>query len=188
MAAWGLISPIVENVTGLVKTVFGSRQERDSYAHAENTASLEQYSAEFVSRPERNTWFDSLVDGLNRLQRPTYTFSTLALFWMAYKNPVEFARIMQGLALIPEQFWIIVGMIVGFLFSSRMIEQLPIAKAFKGISKDEVRLISATAKDLQAQRVEEEKQRPLENVEGLPWVNENPAIEAWKRAKTRQPS
>lgn len=159
------ILPFLQPVGDLVKTIFGSREARDATAATENAAAMQQYAAEFAPRAQRN-WFDSLVDGLNRLQRPTYTFSMLGLFWLAYKNPGEFARVMTSLALVPEQFWIIIGMIVGFLFSSRMIEKLPVNRGFRPLD----------AADLKRIRQVREELGPL------PQAAENPSIEAWKAA------
>lgn len=161
-----ILSLILNSLGGLndlLKTAIGSRAVRDASAASENNAAMQQYAAEFTPRPER-TWFDSAVDGLNRLQRPTYTFSVLSLFWMAWKDPVEFANIMMGFSLIPEPFWVIIGMIVGFLFSSRMIEKLPVGQAFRGITQEQLeRIKSAAAAPSAAIR--------------------NPAIEAWKAVK-----
>lgn len=150
-------------VNSLVKTAFGDRTFRDQAAAAENAATMQEYAEEFVPRAQR-TWFDSLVDGINRLQRPTYTFSTLGLFWLAYKDPAEFGQIMISIALIPEQFWIIIGMIVGFLFSSRMIEKLPISQGFKPIDDKQIKRIRQV-------------------VDEIPASVENPSIEDWKAAR-----
>ena len=155
-----MITGLLNPVNDVIKTAFGSREMRDQTAASENAATMQEYAAEFAPRAQR-TWFDSLVDGLNRLQRPTYTFSTLGLFWLAYKNPKDFAQIMISIALIPEQFWIIIGMIVGFLFSSRMIEKLPVSQGFKPISDGEIKRIREVARE-------------------LPGGIENPSIEAWK--------
>lgn len=163
-----LIPNIFKGANDLAGTVFGSRAARDEQAHEENTAGMAEYAAEFQSRPERDGWFDSLVDGLNRIQRPTYTFSTLALFWFAYANPLEFAKIMQGMALIPEPLWVIMGLIVGFLFSSRMIEKLPVGTAFKGISQKTVDTIN--------------KQVATMDVDTTP-TGSNSAIQAWKSSR-----
>lgn len=156
---WLSLAGVFESV---LKTVFGSRERRDDAAASENAVAMQQYAAEFVSR-EARSWFDVAVDGINRLQRPTYTFSTLALFWLAYKQPAEFARIMEGFALIPEPFWVVTGMIVGFLFSSRMIEKLPVSRAFQGITEEHLA------------RIREAGENPP------PPQVENPSIAAWKK-------
>ena len=157
------IIPFLQPIGDLVKTIFGSREARDTSAATENAAAMQQYAAEFAGKQNRN-WFDSLVDGLNRLQRPTYTFSTLGLFWLAYRDPQSFARIMLSIALIPEQFWIIIGMIVGFLFSSRMIEKLPVSQGFKPIDDKEIKRIKEVATMLDAKI-------------------DNPSITAWKASR-----
>jgi hypothetical protein len=85
--------------------------------HAEQVASLRQLGAEF-SRPARG-WFDGLIDGLNRLPRPALALGTLGLFVFAMADPVAFGVRMQGLALVPEPMWWLLGAIVSFYFGAR---------------------------------------------------------------------
>ena len=80
-------------------------------------AALGQLAAEFA-RPQRG-WFDGFVDGLNRLPRPMLALSVLGLFGMAMHDPVWFAARMQGLALIPEPLWWLMGVVVSFYFGAR---------------------------------------------------------------------
>ena len=81
------------------------------------SAALEQLAAEYA-RP-RQSWFDGLIDGLNRLPRPMLALSVLGLFGMAMHDPVWFAARMQGLALIPEPLWWLMGVVVSFYFGAR---------------------------------------------------------------------
>jgi hypothetical protein len=94
--------------------------------HAENGAvraasarsdSLAQFAAEFV-HPNRGA-FDRIVDGLNRLPRPALALGTIWLFVMAMQNPAQFAQGMEGLALVPEPLWWLMGAIVSFYFGAR---------------------------------------------------------------------
>jgi hypothetical protein len=117
------------------------------------------------------------VDGLNRLQRPTYTFSVLAIFWLAFDDTQRFAEIMEAFSLVPEQFWVLAGIIVGFLFSSRMIENLPISQVFKGVSKEEVRGIREAAKDIASRRPQIAKPDHHDTS-----AVANNSIEAWKNS------
>jgi len=78
---------------------------------------LNQFAAEF-SQPRRGL-FDRLIDGLNRLPRPLLAFGTLGLFVTAMVDPIWFAGRMQGIALVPEPLWWLMGAIVSFYFGAR---------------------------------------------------------------------
>ena len=47
------------------------------------------------------SWFDRLVNGLNRLPRPFLAFGTLGLFSYAMVDPEAFAKRMVGLNAVP---------------------------------------------------------------------------------------
>lgn len=80
-------------------------------------AALAQFSAEFA-RPRR-TGFDRVMDGINRVPRPAMALGTLGLFVAAMVNPIWFAERMQGIALVPEPLWWLLGVIVSFYFGAR---------------------------------------------------------------------
>ena len=63
--------------------------------------------------------FDRFMDGLNRLPRPALALGTLALFISAMAKPLWFAERMQGIALVPEPLWWLLGVIVSFYFGAR---------------------------------------------------------------------
>lgn len=84
-------------------------------AHA--AAALGQFAAEFGAH-QRGP-FDRLIDGLNRLPRPMLALGTIGLFIAAMAEPVWFASRMQGIALIPEPLWWLMGAIVSFYFGAR---------------------------------------------------------------------
>ena len=84
---------------------------------AREAAALAQFAAEFGI--ERKGWFDRFVDGVNRLPRPMLAFGTLGLFVAAMVDPVWFAVRMQGVALVPEPLWWLMGAIVSFYFGAR---------------------------------------------------------------------
>ena len=63
--------------------------------------------------------FDRFMDGLNRLPRPFLAFGVLGLFVAALVDPVWFAARMQGIALVPEPLWWLLGVIVSFYFGAR---------------------------------------------------------------------
>lgn len=80
-------------------------------------AALAQFGAEFTLA--RQGWFDRAVDAANRLPRPLMALGTLGLFVSAMVDPVWFASRMQGIALVPEPLWWLLGAIVSFYFGAR---------------------------------------------------------------------
>ncbi len=80
-------------------------------------AALAQFAAEFAV--PRSGWFDRVMDGVNRLPRPALAMGTLALFVAAMVDPVWFASRMEGIALVPEPLWWLLGAIVSFYFGAR---------------------------------------------------------------------
>lgn len=80
-------------------------------------AALTQFGTEFTLA--RQGWFDRMVDAANRLPRPLMALGTLGLFVSAMVDPVWFASRMQGIALVPEPLWWLLGAIVSFYFGAR---------------------------------------------------------------------
>jgi hypothetical protein len=80
-------------------------------------AALAQFGAEFSLA--RQGWFDRMVDAANRLPRPLMALGTLGLMVSAMVDPVWFASRMQGIALVPEPLWWLLGAIVSFYFGAR---------------------------------------------------------------------
>lgn len=108
----------VAGAVGELAEVFaGNRAEREAAEAAMGQAALSQYEAEFREAPQG--WFDSFVNGLNRLPRPLLVGGTFGLFGYAMISPEEFARRMESLALVPEPLWWLLGAIVSFYFGAR---------------------------------------------------------------------
>jgi len=78
---------------------------------------MQQLAAEFAA-PRRGL-FDRVMDGVNRLPRPALALGTLGLFGAAMVDPLWFAARMQGIALVPEPLWWLLGVIVSFYFGAR---------------------------------------------------------------------
>lgn len=78
---------------------------------------MRQHGAEFVV--PRQGLFDQFMDGVNRLPRPLLALGTLGLFVSAMIEPLWFAERMQGIALVPEPLWWLLGVIVSFYFGAR---------------------------------------------------------------------
>ncbi len=80
-------------------------------------AALAEFAAEFAQ--PRKGLFDRFMDGVNRLPRPALAIGTLGLFVTAMLDPVWFAARMQGIQLVPEPLWWLMGAIVSFYFGAR---------------------------------------------------------------------
>lgn len=106
-----------EAVGGVAEVFVGNRAERDAQDHAQFTAVLDQFGGEFAQGQEGR--FGAFVNGLNRLPRPMLALGTLALFGYAMGDPAGFSVRMQGLALVPEPLWWLLGAIVSFYFGAR---------------------------------------------------------------------
>ena len=81
------------------------------------SATLAQFAGEFAV--PRKGLFDRFMDAMNRVPRPALALGTLALFVTAMVDPIWFASRMQGIALVPEPLWWLLGAIVSFYFGAR---------------------------------------------------------------------
>lgn len=112
------VGGILEGANGIVETVMGSQKERDQMDHDAQTAVVAAHASEFIQRSNR-TWWDSFIDGINRLPRPMMTFGTMAFIWYAIYDPEEFTYAIQALTIVPTPLWVIFGTIVGFWFAGK---------------------------------------------------------------------
>jgi hypothetical protein len=114
----GLLFGGAGNVVRETAEVFRENAEGRAVREAElSQAALAQFATEFAAL--RPGLFDRVIDGLNRLPRPALAFGTLGLFVSAMVDPVWFAERMQGVALVPEPLWWLMGAIVSFYFGAR---------------------------------------------------------------------
>lgn len=94
--------------------------------HTEHMASIDldksavmQYAAEFHQRDNRN-WWDSFVDGLNRLPRPLMAIAVLGFFVLAPLDPLYFMQIAKAYEVMPDGYWALLSVVIGFYFGGRM--------------------------------------------------------------------
>ncbi|MCH2165101.1 MAG: holin family protein [Marinovum sp.] len=121
----GLIDTLLSTVFGggrnaVTETLEVFRENADKGAARATdmqAATLHQFAQEF--RLIRRSGFDRVMDGLNRVPRPAMAMGTLGLFVAAMVDPVWFAARMQGIALVPEPLWWLLGAIVSFYFGAR---------------------------------------------------------------------
>ena len=171
----GLIRALLGLLPGVGRTaeVFvENRTERARLQHQEQIASLGQFADEFAN--PRQGWFGALIDGLNRLPRPALAMGTLGLFVFAMADPVAFGVRMQGLALVPDPLWWLLGAIVSFYFGARELHHFRSNAA--PVSSGQVRSVLANMRDLKALENTARPQTPK-----TPSGDANPALDEWRK-------
>ncbi len=116
--AFGLVFGGDRNVVRETVEIFRENAETgaDRVAKLQGQA-MQQFGAEFATVGKGR--FDRFMDGVNRLPRPALALGTLGLFVSAMVAPLWFAQRMQGIALVPEPLWWLLGVIVSFYFGAR---------------------------------------------------------------------
>lgn len=115
---FGLVFGGGRNVIRETAEVFRENAEAGAErGQAVQLQAMQQYGAEFAV--PRQGWFDRFMDGLNRLPRPAMAMGTLGLIVSAMVDPIWFSTRMQGIALVPEPLWWLLGVIVSFYFGAR---------------------------------------------------------------------
>ena len=116
--AMGLVFGSGRNAVAETVELFRENSEKGAVRSAalQNQAMM-QMAAEF--KPGRRSGFDAAMDGVNRIPRPALALGTLGLFVSAMVDPLWFAERMQGIALVPEPLWWLLGVIVSFYFGAR---------------------------------------------------------------------
>lgn len=120
----GLLGVLFGNGTNVLREtaeVFRENSEASAIRAAElHRGAVAEFAAEFAPRGGgRRGGFDRFMDGLNRLPRPALALGTLGLLVSSMIDPLWFAARMQGLALVPEPLWWLLGAIVSFYFGAR---------------------------------------------------------------------
>ncbi len=120
----GLIGGLIELLFGGGRNVVRETAEvfrENAEAGAQRSAGLQEATlTQFASEFSRGgSGFDRVMDGVNRIPRPALALGTLGLFVSAMSDPVWFAQRMQGLSLVPEPLWWLLGVVVSFYFGAR---------------------------------------------------------------------
>ena len=180
----GLFHPAKE----LIEVFKPNAESEDRRGHAErlalsaqDLASLEQFAAEFQPRTNR-TWWDSFIDGLNRVPRPLITLGVLAFFVLAPLDPLRFAQIARAYELMPDGFWALLSIIVAFYFGGRMQlkrQDMAIKGGALEVAREVVALQQAKREHDRLQRAEPAYADALAEPAG----HSNKVIEAWKRQR-----
>ncbi len=113
----GAVSALGDAAKGVAEVFTPSATKRMELSAEAQMAALRQLGEEY--QHPALSWFDRLVNGLNRLPRPLLAFGTLGLFAYAMLDPEAFAKRMVGLNAVPEPLWWLLGAIVAFYFGAR---------------------------------------------------------------------
>lgn len=173
-----IAGPLINGLDKLGKTFFGSKEQRDRQSQEQFMSVQSSYQAEQAA-PEKQNWFNILVDGFNRLQRPAMTSGVIALFIWAAVDPATFTITMQALTIVPEMLWYILASVIAFWFSGRILEKAPMK--IKAAEVEAAKKVSAHVieerKKLESERDWEDKyqeelkdtSKPLSNRAILEW-------------------
>ena len=140
-------------------------------------AALAQFGAEFALA--RQGWYDRAVDAANRLPRPLMALGTLGLFVSAMVDPVWFASRMQGIALVPEPLWWLMGAIVSFYFGARHQAKGQEFQRSIAATIAHAPEVSANIAALNAMEAGSGAPRPEDTAPSQ--AEPNPALEDWRR-------
>jgi len=174
---------IVETVRKGIGMFTGDKAAREAGYHEESMASHNQFAAEF--QVQNRTWFDSLIDGLNRLPRPVIVGMVIYYFVTAVRDQLEFQKINIALDTVPPDMWQIALIIIAFYFVAREFQKsrdkkMAMSKAdfeehMRRIKKlDAMQAPPVDEEDFQAALADTSK--PLSNA----------VIEEWNRRKNKR--
>jgi len=177
------------NVVKDTAEVFRPNAEAADQREADaQSAALAQMTAEFDNA---GGWFNALIDGLNRIPRPAMALGTIGLFVAAMVDPVWFASRMQGLALVPDQLWLLLGAIITFYFGARYsAKHLQAGKTMAAVAARTPQVVKGieTLRSLNsdtpgAADTGTDADTELSAVEAS--VNDNPALKDWREHSGR---
>lgn len=162
---------------GILARFVRDKDALEAHRHAETIQQQATYAAEFAPRANR-TWWDSFVDGLNRLPRPLMAFAVIGLMAWAPIDPVGFSAAMGAYALVPEWLAGTLFGIAAFYFTARHFEK---RLRFKGPSADQVRQVAESVAAVRAI----DSPPPANPAPGPadPASVTNPSLAAWARAR-----
>lgn len=166
------------NVVAETVEVFRENSEKGAARDAgQRRAALAQFAAEFQTlRPSR---FNQFIDGINRLPRPMLALGTIGLFVTAMVDPIWFSQRMEGIALVPEPLWWLLGAIVSFYFGARHQAKGQDFRREVAASVAAVPQVMQSVREVQAMR---DDAPVAANANGDPF-GDNPALADWSASR-----
>lgn len=172
----GLVFGSGRNVVRETAEVFRPNAEASAQReHEAVSAALIQHAAEFR---DHRSGFDRLMDGLNRLPRPAMALGSIGLFVAAMVDPVWFSARMQGLALVPEALWWLLGAVVSFYFGARHQAK---GQEFQRQIAATMAMTPQVTENLRRLR-DINQEEPVSAGGPFTGQDANPALEEWRRA------
>ncbi len=144
---------ILEKVLDKAGSFFGNKEKRDEAKADQDSKIIEGFIAENTQVRENRTWWDSFVDGLNRLPRPLGWAMTVGLLAWPLFDVIGFASAMNAYSLVPEWVVALVISVWAFYFTGRLL-----TKDLKmgGPSKKQLEQVLAAQADIEALRKTDE--------------------------------
>lgn len=177
-----LVKLLGGNILGAVDKIVGrftgDRTAREAGYHEESMESHRQFAAEF--QVSNRTWFDSLIDGFNRLPRPVIVGMIVYYFVLAVRDPIEFQIVNTALDGVPEFMWQIAMIVIGFYFVARELQKgrdSKLSMGAKDFNEQQRRISQLRAQQADAERADNlaDESKPLSDA----------AIEEWNRRRQK---
>ncbi len=176
------VRQVGEAVGGVAEVFVGNQAKRDEMANQQYLSAVSEVGVEFAHAGSSS--FDSFVNGLNRLPRPLLALSTLALFGYAMAAPAGFSVRMQGLNLVPEPLWWLLGAIVSFYFGARELHHQRERSAAAALPRLAARLAGDAAAEMPPQPIATPAPRPHAQAAARAIDPDyNAAVEEWRRKR-----
>lgn len=165
--------------------VFRENAEAGAVRDASGKAAvLAQFAEEF--RPRGRGGFDRFMDGLNRVPRPALALGCLGLFVAAMTDPLWFSARMQGVELVPEPLWWLMGVIVSFYFGARHQAKGQDLQRSIAVTLAHIPEVAARLSAIEARREGAPVTGPAAEVDED--ADPNPALAQWQAAEAREPA
>ena len=177
---WTFLTGLLPSLIGLAGKGVDTLQKKNAQISTQQMALRNQVSVQ--SSKVSTNWWDSLVDGINRLVRPCFTFGTLAIFVWAAVDPITFSQTMVALALVPQYLWYILGTIVVFWFGQRAIEGIKAPSVSTAQVKQTIEQINAI-KELTTPKVQS-----VTETQYVPEIQAKTKIEQPKQIQESKPT
>lgn len=120
---------VLPNAKSIAEIFVGNKAAVEQYNAEADKAAQDEFSKEFSYPLGANrTSFDIAMDAVNRIPRPLFTISAWFLLTMPFIMPRAMTSGFDAMRLIPDALWNVILMILGFWFSSRLLEKLNLDK------------------------------------------------------------
>lgn len=111
---------LIDKAGSVVEKVLDQKGSREAASAAVDKASIDQWTAE--SGKANTNWFDSLVNGFNRLMRPVaFAFTVWVVMIWPQVDLVAFQKAMVAYEAVPEWLVGLVLSVWAFLFTGRFL-------------------------------------------------------------------